>query len=279
MHYKIRVLELGYTEHFPADYSFDGFFLAGETMFNPFSMTLIQGEGKNILIDCGFDLRIPEKRALYAASGASNGHGADEVLASAGLMPEEIDAVIITHLHWDHAGGSTCFPNAMFYLQRRELEHWSFTARNPAARALYLLSMDLNDLASFRKLIEQRRLTLLDGEVNNLFPGISIRVSAFAHSFAQQMIHVEQDAGTYLIVGDVCNRPENLLGTEEFPFFLPNLKFSVGGAINVIRDYARIMQWVNGDVDRVVMTHDGTRQGRYSETKTALGLSIYEICS
>jgi glyoxylase-like metal-dependent hydrolase (beta-lactamase superfamily II) len=278
MHYRIRVLELGYTENFPADFSFDGLFLAGETMFNPFSVTLIQGGGKNILVDCGFDLRIPEKRALYASSGAANGHGTDEVLSSVGLKPEEIDAVIMTHLHWDHSGGSACFPNAHFYLQREELDRWSQVAENPSWRALSLLSTDCADLSSFRKLLDQGRLTLLDGETDDLFPGISIRVSAFAHSFAQQMVYIDHDAGIHLIAGDVCNRPENLLGTKESPFFLPNTKFAVGGAANTVRDYERIMRWVSGDVERVVMTHDGTRHGRYPEITTKLGLSVYEIC-
>lgn len=278
-HYQIRVLEVGYTEHFPADFSFDGYFLAGETMFNPFSMTLIQGEGKNILVDSGIDLQNPAKRGIYEASGAVNGHEPKEVLDTVGLSPEDIDAVIITHLHWDHAGGAACYPNAVFYLQREELERWGEIKAEPAYHALSFLCMDLNDLDIFGKLEDEGRLVLLEGDQSALFPGIDIRVNWFAHSFAQQMVCVEHDAGVYIVAGDVCNRPENLLGTNDFPFFIPNPKFAVGSLLNAVRDYKRIMQWVGGDVDRVVMTHDGTRSGRYPELKTELGLSVFEICA
>ena len=277
VNYRIRVLEVGYVEQFPADFSFDGYFLAGETMFSPFSMTLLQGGGKNILVDCGIDLGNPVKQGIYESSGATNGHGPGEVLATVGLAPEDIDAVIMTHLHWDHAGGAACYPNAVFYLQKAELEQWELIAEEPAWRALSLLCMDLGDLKTFRELESGGRLILLEGEEDDLFPGISIRVSSFAHSFAQQMAYVEHDAGVHLIVGDVCNRPENLTGTEECPFFLPNPKFSVGGLANAVVDYERIMGWVNGDTNRVVMAHDGTRRGRYPEVKTELGLSVYEI--
>ena len=278
-HYRIRTLELGYTEQFPADFSFDGYVFSGETMYNPFSMTLLQGEGKNILVDCGFDMRNPVKQGIYTASYAANGHGPDEVLSTAGLAPEDIDAVILTHLHWDHAGGTACFPKAVFYLQREELEGWLKITGDPATyRALYFRSLDVNDLTAIKKLENQGRLILFDGEKDDVFPGISIRVSRLAHSFAQQIIYIKQDTDVYLIVGDVCNRPENLLGTKDFPFFIPNPKFAVGTPVNAVQDYKRIMSWVGGDVNKVVMTHDGTRRIRCPETKTDLGLSIYEIC-
>jgi len=341
MSYSITVAELGYTENFPADFSFDGLFLAGETMFNPFSVALLRKKGgnelrekdgavggKNILIDCGFNLRIPSKAEIYKLSGATNGHSTDEVLASVGVSAADIDSVIMTHLHWDHAGGVTCFPNATFYLQREELEGWETLTADPRNRALSMLSMDTNDLAAFRALEQENRLILLDGDVDNLFPGIDIRVSRFSHAFAVQMVLIKCDDGNsagynscgdsndsdsnnssdngnsshsdnssggesnrssgsdnssdsgntvYLHVGDVCNRPENLLGTEQCPFFLPNTKFAVGGAANAVRDYARILEWSGGDVNRVIMTHDGTRHLRYPEVKTDLGLSVYTI--
>jgi glyoxylase-like metal-dependent hydrolase (beta-lactamase superfamily II) len=277
--YRIRVLEVGYTEHFPADFSFDGYFLAGQTMFNPFSMTLLQGDGKNILIDCGFNLDNPKKRATFDITGSSNGHTPKEVLATVGLTPEMIDAVILTHLHWDHVGGAACYPNATFYLQKYEFEQWQKVAKNPNYTALHAMSMDLDDLETLKAIQQQNRLILLDGETDQLFAGLSIRVSRFAHSFAQQMVRIDDENGVHIIVGDVCNRPENLLGTAEFPFLIPNTKFSVGSSFNAVQDYERIIQWVNGDVDRVVMTHDGTRSGRYQKEVSELGLSIYEICS
>jgi len=52
----IRVLEFGYTSRMPAEFCFDGNLYAGETLYSPFSFTLLQGKGQNILVDCGIDL-------------------------------------------------------------------------------------------------------------------------------------------------------------------------------------------------------------------------------
>ena len=121
--YKITVLEIS-TKTVGGEFYFGGFVPASETFPNPFSFTLLQGEGKTILIDCGIDLRDPTKAAIFGACGAQNGHGPVEVLATVGVKPEEVDAAILTHAHFDHASGIDCFPNAQFYLQRKELEGW-----------------------------------------------------------------------------------------------------------------------------------------------------------
>jgi hypothetical protein len=91
------------------------------------------------------------------------------------------------------------------------------------------------------------------------------------------MVLVENDPGVYIIAGDVCNRPENLIGTDEFAFFMPNPKFAVGGAYNAVKDYKRIMGWMKGDIDRVVMTHDGTRKFRNPGAEIEPGLAVYKI--
>jgi glyoxylase-like metal-dependent hydrolase (beta-lactamase superfamily II) len=277
-HYRIRVLEVGYVSTYPADFSFDGFHLAGESIFNPFSMTLLQGEGRNILIDSGIDLRNPAKREIFRAAGAECGHSPDEVLAAVGLRPEDIDAIILTHLHWDHASGLACFPDAEIYLQKEELEEWERITADPAYSAVFVLSMDIRDMGAIRELEAKGRVRLLDGECDDLFPGLHIRVSRFSHSFAHQLVLVENARGLYVIAGDLIYRPENLFGTKAFPHPIPNLKFAVGAPVNTVKDYKRVLAWADGDASRIVMTHDGTRNGRFPVEKSALGLSVYEIC-
>jgi glyoxylase-like metal-dependent hydrolase (beta-lactamase superfamily II) len=277
-HYRIRVLEIGYVSAYPADFSFDGLHMPGESFFCPFSMTLLQGEGRNILIDSGIDLRNPAKREIFRAAYAEGGRSSDEVLSSVGLKPEDIDAIILTHLHWDHVSGLACFPSADVYLQKEELEEWERVTADPSYSALFSLSMDVRDLSAIRELEAKGRVRLLDGECDELFPGLHIRVSRLTHSFAHQLILLENADGVYVIAGDLSNQPENILGTEGFPHPIPNLKFAVGAPVNTVRDYKRVLAWANGDADRIVMTHDRTRNGRFPCEKTALGLSVYEIC-
>ena len=98
---------------------------------------LVRAGGKNILIETGNGTKWePKQRAIYAVQG---GDPLMDSLARAGVSPDQVDFVINTHLHFDHAGGNTrihgnrvvpAFPRARYVVQRGELEH----ARNPTER-------------------------------------------------------------------------------------------------------------------------------------------------
>lgn len=95
---------------------------------------LIRGNGKNILVDTGNGTKWSEKlKDIYSLDNSS-----EDLLSSlkkAGLSPAEITDVILTHLHFDHTGGSTTlvngelvptFPNARYYVQKK---HWELAAQ------------------------------------------------------------------------------------------------------------------------------------------------------
>ena len=275
--YKIQTLDVGCIETFPADFIFDGAYKSGEFIYIPLCFTLFRGEGRNILFDCGTNFQTPERVSFFEATYGSNGHGADEVLATVGLKPGDIDAIVLSHCHWDHLSGLVYFPEATVYIQKEEYNGWAEVAANPSYAPVFSMQMVFQDL----KVLEQRekagKLIYLDGEVDDLFPGIHVRVSKLAHSFAHQMIIADTDNERFVVVGDVCNRQENLLGTKERPGYMPNVKFAVGSVLNTLRDYDRILDWVKGDVSKVIMTHDEQRKECYPCTKSELGLNIFDI--
>ena len=132
---------------------------------------LVRANNKTILIETGNGTKWDTKqRAIYAVQEG------DPLLASlhgAGVQPDDIDLVINTHLHFDHAGGNTrtsgdraipTFRNARYVVQKSELEH----ALNPTERdrASYLPD-------NFRPLTDAGLWKHVDGDAE-IFPGVSV---------------------------------------------------------------------------------------------------------
>jgi glyoxylase-like metal-dependent hydrolase (beta-lactamase superfamily II) len=136
---------------------------------------LVQGDGKNILIDSGMGEKYDEKtRKIYKLDNTK--FTLLNSLSQIGLKPEDITDVIQTHLHFDHCGGSVSvtedgkfyptFPNAKHYVQKENLA-W---ARKPTDkdRASYLK----ND---WEPLVAEGMLEELDGP-GEILPGIHLHI-------------------------------------------------------------------------------------------------------
>src|SRR5437868_3082627 len=76
---------------------------------------LIRGGGKNILVDTGF-----YRPQFFKNWKVNNFIRPDEAVAKAGVKPDEITDVILTHAHWDHADGTDLFPKAQVWIQKDE---------------------------------------------------------------------------------------------------------------------------------------------------------------
>lgn len=170
---------------------------------------LLKSKDRNILIDTGNGSDFIEKYGEKMGGKFAEMYAVDPTKSSLikslknnGLEPSDITDVILTHLHFDHAGGATCakdgkivptFPNAKYYVQKENLE----TARKPNIRekASYLAP-------NFEPLIEAGVLNLLDGNVENLFPNISLIVS-HGHTHAHQMVKISDEKTGVIYAGDV----------------------------------------------------------------------------
>ncbi len=153
---------------------------------------LLEGDGKCILVDCGAGDKGDEKfRKIYNLSDTLK-----ESLQAVGRTFEDISDVILTHLHFDHAGAATTrdesgeyrptFPNARYHLQAGNLK--TAKSPNPREKASYLPEI-------FEALLKHDCVNLLEGP-EDLFPGIHAHVS-YGHTEAQQQLII-QDANTTL---------------------------------------------------------------------------------
>jgi glyoxylase-like metal-dependent hydrolase (beta-lactamase superfamily II) len=161
---------------------------------------LIRGNGKNILVDDGNGTKWSEKLKDIYKFDDSSGDLASS-LKKAGLGPEDITDVILTHLHFDHAGGSTIlvngelvptFPKARYYVQKKQ---WELSAL-PSEKDRGSFMRD-----DFVPLMNHGVLELLDGE-GELFPGIELLVT-FGHTSAQQLPKISDGKTSMLFCCDL----------------------------------------------------------------------------
>jgi glyoxylase-like metal-dependent hydrolase (beta-lactamase superfamily II) len=161
---------------------------------------LIEGEGRRILVDDGIGTKLPEKLAdIYGVDHSV--HTLEKSLAALGLGVEDVTDVVLTHLHFDHAGGSTRnaegvllprLPNAMYYVQKK---NWDNAHRpNPREKASYLPE-------NYDPLEQAGVLRLWDGP-QQPWPGIEL-FTADGHTRGQQLVRVSGGGQTLYFVADL----------------------------------------------------------------------------
>jgi glyoxylase-like metal-dependent hydrolase (beta-lactamase superfamily II) len=146
-----------------------------------------------------FLVRMPGKMVLV-----DTGYGPNLVnnLKSLGVSPEQIDAILITHMHGDHIGGilnndRPAFPNAEIYISKPEYDYiMSDGARNPTA-ARKVIDICQANLRFFQP-------TEIDAKPTVLFPGINA-VAAFGHTPGHTLYMVESGKEKLLIWGDLTH--------------------------------------------------------------------------
>ena len=161
---------------------------------------LIIGNGRKILVDNGNGPKFNEKQIdIYRLD--MNQFELTKSLQRYGVTVNDITDVILTHLHFDHAGGSTVsengrlkptFPNAKYYVQKA---HWE-QAMKPTDKDRGSFMPD-----DFLPLKEYGVLEFVDGEFE-IFPGIELLVMN-GHTAAQQLPKISDDKTTLLYCCDL----------------------------------------------------------------------------
>lgn len=161
---------------------------------------VLLSDEKKIVIDTGCGTKLSEKlKKIYNLNTTE--HTLMSSLSSLGISASDITDVILTHLHFDHAGGAThlengsavpSFPNATYYIQKAHLE-W---ARNPTEK----------DRASFFKenwepIISAGMMEVIDGN-GVISPGISVETFD-GHTKALQMVKISDAETTLIFPADV----------------------------------------------------------------------------
>jgi len=159
----------------------------------------VRAAGKTVLVETGNGTKWDEKlRKIYSFPATAP---LTESLAKEGVKPEEIDLVINTHLHFDHAGGNTrlidgralpAFPKAKYVVQKTEMEH----ALKPTERdrASYYAQ-------DFVPVTETGQWQFVDGDAEVL-PGVSV-TKIPGHNLQIQAIQIRGGGKKLMYVSDL----------------------------------------------------------------------------
>ncbi len=197
---------------------------------------LIRGGGRDILVDTGFNETEAGLRNRKLTIDPV------DALARFGVEAGAIRDVVVTHLHYDHAGNLDRFPNARFHLQEREMSY--ATGRCMCFGALrHPFSVEHVTLMVRHVYGERVSFHSGDGEVA---PGVTLhRVGG--HSDGLQVVRVETARGPVVLASDAAHYYGNLHRRSPFP-----IVYHVG---DMCRGW-EIVEGLAGHPDRIIPGHD-----------------------
>jgi glyoxylase-like metal-dependent hydrolase (beta-lactamase superfamily II) len=200
---------------------------------------LIRGGGHTILFDSGFHRdtftkEFPMKDYLRP----------DEAVKTAGVKPEDVTDIVVSHAHWDHMGGIDLFPKATVWIQRDEYRYYTGDAWQKGGNHG---GIDPDDVQELVKLNTEHRVRFVDGDDVEIFPGIRAYTGS-RHTYASQYLRV-------------AGNPTYVLASDNAYFYL-NLSAHLASATFSDADHAaniaqqKRMVELAGSPDRVVPGHD-----------------------
>lgn len=168
----------------------------------PVMVWLLEGsDGRKVLVDSGFyrqqflDQYKPQNFRTPAAA-----------VEAAGVKPDAITDIIISHAHWDHVDGADLFPKATIWIQRDEYTYYTgeaWHARNTHGGVF------ADDMLALLKINTEGRLRFVNGDNQEVLPGIRAYIGG-KHTYASQYVSVKTDAGTAVFASDNIYLYENL---------------------------------------------------------------------
>jgi glyoxylase-like metal-dependent hydrolase (beta-lactamase superfamily II) len=171
-----------------------------------FIWVIVAPDGKATVVDTGFSAASAQRRGRETLRDPMQG------LAMLGIGADAVEDVVITHLHYDHAGNTAAFPRARFWLQEREL---AFTTSRSMCRNFFRLAYEPEHVQAMVASLFQGRLSLIDGDVE-LGPGICLHWVG-GHTAGLQVVRVMTESGPVVLVSDLFHYYDNFELQSPFP--------------------------------------------------------------
>lgn len=204
---------------------------------------VIRNGARTIVVDTGFTHETAQRRKRELMVSPA------EALDAVGVDARTVSDVIISHLHYDHAGGLASFPAATFHLQDSEMNY--VTGRcmcHPRLRYAF----EVEDVVAMVRRLYDGRVNFIDGEAT-LFPGVSVH-RAPGHTPGLQCVRIETARGAVVLASDACHFYTNIERQNPFPI--------VVNVADMLDSWKRLEKLASSP-DHIVPGHDPQVLTRY----------------
>jgi glyoxylase-like metal-dependent hydrolase (beta-lactamase superfamily II) len=243
----------------------------------PYCFTVLRGAEHTILVDAGY-ADTGRGRELAVLDGISVWRDPAELLGRAGAAPADVDAILVTHAHFDHLGNVAAFPNATVYIQRREVEKWFWALSLPRSMDWLKQGVSADDLAGLAHLAGQGRLRLVDGPAEDVFPGISLVPDFDTHTYGHQHVVIRNaSSGVWVVPGDVMYLYANIEGIDGDGRYVP-IGLAMGSQENCMLALDGLMRLTGGETSRILPGHEILLWQRHPSYRYPDGLHVAEVC-
>lgn len=196
----------------------------------------VVGESRTFLVDTGFDAQVGARRRRQITRPVEEG------LKALDIRPESVEDVIVTHMHYDHAGNRSLFPQARYHIQDREMSYC--TGRCMCHGALNH-PYDVEDVQSMVGRVFEKRVEFHDG-TTHLAPGLSLHLVG-GHTNGLQVVRVHTQRGWIVLASDASHLYANIEQDRPFPAV-----YNVG---DMIEGYRTVYQLADSP-QHVIPGHD-----------------------
>lgn len=172
-----------------------------------------------------------------------------EALSALGVSPSDVDDVVLTHLHYDHAGNLDKLPRARFHVQDAELDY--ATGRCMCHKSLRH-AYAVEDVVTLVRRVYEDRVVFHDGD-HDLLPGVRL-LKIGGHTKGLQALRVHTRRGWVVLASDASHYYENMEDQRPFPIVYNTADMLAGYAI--LREAAE-------SSDHIVPGHDPLVLRRY----------------
>jgi glyoxylase-like metal-dependent hydrolase (beta-lactamase superfamily II) len=202
-----------------------------------FVWAIHRAEGPPLIVDTGFG------EAAAAARGRTITRPVLQGLRDAGIDHLAVEDVILTHLHYDHAGSLSTFPNARFHIQDAEL---AFATGRRICEREVRAPFDGEPVAQLVRKLYADHVVFHAGD-EEFAPGITLRL-AHGHTAGLMVVCCETARGTVVLASDAAHLYANITRRIPFPIFVDEADYA--------RAQERVMELAGHSLDHLIPGHD-----------------------